>query len=429
MPDGKGILYAAGSELAVTHLQDGTSTPFAKLPHGRAFWMRWSPDGTLLRFTVLDPVDHTLSLWGLSASGRVPHPILTDWTKPASECCGSWTHDGKYYVFQSTHGGNIDLWSLNGTKTANPSQITNGPLSFAAPVADRSGHRIFFLGLDSRSETQQYYPQRHEFMPTHNFLSAASRISFSRDGQWVAWPDLNGRLWRARIDGTEKIQLTPDSMQVFLAYWSPDGQQIAMMARGPGRAWQIYRIGAGGGEPERLLQEDRNAGDPSWSADGQSIVFGRVTDLMGKENGARNLQILNLANRQITPVPGSDELFSPRWSPDGRYIAALSLDQRRLLLYNVAAHIWSTLASTSVADPVWAADSKAIYIHAFMVDAQPIYRVSVPDGHLDEVANLSAFRAEDTADYFFVGITPDNLPLVRARTSTGNLYSLDLDKR
>jgi Tol biopolymer transport system component len=429
MPDGKGILYASGSQLAITHLQDGTSTPFATMPHGRAFWMRWSPTGKLLRFTLLDPKDHTLSLWELSSADRIPHPILADWNNPASECCGTWTRDGRYYVFQSTHGGNIDLWRLNGTETSDPVQITNGPLSFEAPVADRSGHRIFFLGLDSRSETQHFDAQRREFIPTHNFLSAASRISFSRDGQWVAWPDLNGRLWRARVNGTERIQLTPDSMQVFLAYWSPDGHQLAMMAREPGKAWQIYRISTDGGEPELLLHEDRNAGDPSWSADGQSLVFGRVTDLMGKENGPRNLQILNLATRKTTQVPGSDGLFSPRWSPDGRYIAALSLDQRKLMLYEIATQTWSTLATTSVADPVWSSDSKAIYIHAFMADTQPIYRVSVPDGRLEEVANLSAFRAGDTADYFFVGITPDNLPLVRARTSTGNLYSVDLDKR
>jgi Tol biopolymer transport system component/DNA-binding winged helix-turn-helix (wHTH) protein len=429
MPDGKGILYAAGNELAITHLQDDTSTPFATLPLGRAFWLRWSPDGRLLRFTILDPILHTFSLWEIPLGSHTARPVLKDWTVPANECCGSWTADGKFYVFQSSHGGNIDLWSLNGATTSNPSRITNGPLSYQAPLPDRTGHRIFFLGLDSKSETQRYDAKSREFIPVHNFLSASSRISFSRDGQWVAWPDLTGHLWRARVDGSEKIQLTPDSMQVFVAFWSPDGKQLALMAREPGTSWQIYRISADGGSPERLLKEDRNAGDPSWSADGQSLVFGRVTDLMGKENQPRDLQILNLNTHQTTKIPGSEGLFSPRWSPDGRYIAALSLDQRRLALYDTTTRTWKTLANTSVADPVWSFDSKAIYIHAFMADTQPIYRVSVPDGHLEEAASLSGFRAEDTADYFFVGITPDNVPLVRARTSTGNLYSLDLDNK
>jgi Tol biopolymer transport system component/DNA-binding winged helix-turn-helix (wHTH) protein len=429
MPDGKGILYADGSELAVTHLQNGASSPLATLPHGRAFWLRWSPDGTLLRFTILDPILHTLSLWELPAGSRTARPILDGWTSPVSECCGTWTADGKFYVFQSSHGGNTDLWRLNGTTASKPVRVTNGPLNYQAPIADRTGHRIFFLGLDSRSETQRYDSQIKQFIPTNNFLSASSRINFSRDRQWVAWPDLSGHLWRARVDGSEKIQLTPDSMEVFLAFWSPDGKQLALMAREPGKAWQLYRISADGGKPEQLLQEDRNAGDPSWSADGQSLVFGRVTDLMGKENNTRNLQVLNLTNHVVSEIPGSDGLFSPRWSPDGRFIAALSLDQRRLLLYDTVTHTWKTLAKTSVADPVWSADSKAIYIHAFMADTQPIYRVSVPDGHLEEVASLSGFRASDTADYFFLGITPDNVPLVRARTSTGNLYSLDLDNK
>jgi Tol biopolymer transport system component/DNA-binding winged helix-turn-helix (wHTH) protein len=426
MPNGRDILYAAGNQLLVAHLQDGTSTPFAALK-GRAFWMRWSPDGRLLRFTLTDPIDHTLGLWQINADGKQLRPILSGWAKPEMQCCGVWTGDGRYFVFQSSAGQSSDLWRLNGTSTESPVRVTNGPLSFEAPVVSRIGHRIFFLGLDAQSELQRYDPGRRQFVLQRDFLAMANRIDYSRDRNWVAWTDAQGRLWRARADGKETIQLTPDSLQVFLAHWSPDGSRLALMAREPGKAWQLYMIAADGGAATRLLRENRNAADPSWSADGQQIVFGRVTDLMGKEEGSRRLEILDLKTGTVTAVPGSEGLFSPRWSPNGRYIAALSLDQRRLMLFDRETKVWKAIAETSVADPVWSGDSRAIFFHASMAEMQPIYRVSIPEGRLEQIANLANFAAGDTADYFFCGITPDNVPIVRSRTATGNLYSVDLD--
>ena len=57
MPDGEGVLYANGNELFIVQLNNGTSRPFAHTD-GRAFWMRWSPDGLTMRFTLLNPVAH-----------------------------------------------------------------------------------------------------------------------------------------------------------------------------------------------------------------------------------------------------------------------------------------------------------------------------------------------------------------------------------
>jgi Tol biopolymer transport system component/DNA-binding winged helix-turn-helix (wHTH) protein len=426
MPDGRNILYAAGNDLFITHPSDDGSTLVAHLP-GRAFWLRWSPDGQLLRFTILDPIGHTTSLWELPVGSHTPRPLLKGWSNPATECCGSWTADGKIFVFQSAHDGSDDLWQMRGMDRSSATKLTNGPLHYEAPITSRGGHRIFFLGLDTHSELLRFSPERKEFLPENNFLSQASRVDFSRDRQWVAWTDTPGRLWRARVDGSERLQLTPDSMQVFLAHWSPDGKHLAVMAREPGKAWQIYSIPSGGGSTQRLLEENRNAADPSWSADGMSIAFGRVPDLMGKENGLRAIQILDLRTHALTVLPDSEGLFSPRWSPDGRYIAAISLDERKLMLFDVARRTWSLLADTSVVDPVWTSDSKAIYIHAFMEPSQPIYRIEVPSGRREQVADLQSLLPGNVADYFFSGITPDNVPLVRARTSTGNLYSLDLD--
>ena len=175
-----------------------------------------------------------------------------------------------------------------------------------------------------------------------------------------------------------------------------------------------------------MLREARNAADPSWSPDGQSLVFGRVNDAMGKEGGARTLRLLHLANGQVEEVPGSDGLFSPRWSPDGRYIAALTLDQRQVRLFNVATRSWTTLPVASGADPIWSSDSRYLFLHGSLDPAQPIDRVSIPDGHVEQIVRLSDSRENDAVDYVFCGLTVDNRPLIRARVFTGNIYAIDL---
>ena len=428
MPDGEGILYAAGKEIYLTRLADNNPKVYASLP-GRAFWLRWQPGGRLLRFTIIDPIAHTLSLWQISSEDRKPRPVLAGWTEPASECCGVWTADGRNFVFQSSHGGNTDLWRMAGNAMNGPIRLTNGPLSFQAPVAARTGNRIFFLGADSRSELKRFSPDTNELLPQLGFLSTAVRVEYSRDGKWVAWTEENGLLWRARADGSEKLQLTPSSIAVFLSRWSPDGSHLAFMGREPGKAWRIYIVQASGGQPERLLNENRNAGDPSWSPDGQSLVFGRINDFMGKETAERTLEILNLSTHHIDTLPNSDGLFSPRWSPDGRFIAALSLDQRQVRLYSFRDQTWRALPVNSGADPVWSSDSRFIYVHERLDPAQPIDRISIPDGRVEQVVQLADPRRDEAVDFVFGGLTPDNRPLIRERVFTGNFYSLDLNER
>jgi Tol biopolymer transport system component len=435
-PDDNAILFANGNQLFLTHLNGNDPKPYATLP-GRAFWLRWSPNGHLLRFTILDPIAHTLSLWQLTPSNRSPQRILAGFSTPSSECCGVWTPDGKSFVFQSTHNGNSDLWRLSGDSNSSPTRLTDGPLQFQSPVAARPNsqhaNRIFFLGADARSELETLSPAG-DLVPERGFLAAAVRVDYSRDGNWVAWTDSSGQLWRARSDGSERLQLSPDNLDVFLARWSPNGQRLALMAREPGKAWQLYTISGNGNDLQPLLRESRNAADPSWSPDGLSIAFGRVNDVMGKENAARTLHILHLlpngqpspAPNAIEEIPGSENLFSPRWSPDGRYIAALTLDQRQVRLFSVATRTWTRLPVPSGADPVWSSDSRYLFLHASLDPAQPIDRVSIPDGHVEELVRLADSRQNDAVDFVFGGLTRDNRPLIRARLFTGNFYSLDL---
>lgn len=426
MPDGRNILYASGNQLNVLSLDSGKSTPFAVV-QGRAFWLRWSPDRTRLRFTVIDSINHTSSLWEISGGNHQPHPLLTSWPLARNTCCGVWAADGRDFVFQVMMGRTTDLWRLSGIDTSHPLRITNGPLFNESPAGGRNPNEIFFVGHDYQSQSERLDAQTRRFVPLQGFLAHAEHVSYSRDHRFVLWLDPMSRLWRAQADGQDKVQLTPNSLHVFLANWSPDGTNVTLMARRPGSPWQIFVVNANGENLRQLMRADYNVADPSFSADGKSIVFGGIPDLMGQGDTPRSIEILNLATNHITELAGSKGLFSPRWSPDGQQIAALTLDQQKIMLYDVKTQNWRVLAVTSAADPVWSSDSRYLYFHAYMAPLNPVSRIEISGGHIEPMVTIKEFPAGTVSRYFFSGLTPDNAVIINMELDDSNLYSLDLN--
>src|SRR5262245_22282336 len=110
--DGRQIVYANGSTLYLAKSDGTESRILAPIP-GRPYWPRWSPDGRRLRFSVGDTsLSRLNSLWEVAADGSNPHPLLSSWNNPAAECCGNWTPDGRYFVFQSTRNGTTNIWAI-----------------------------------------------------------------------------------------------------------------------------------------------------------------------------------------------------------------------------------------------------------------------------------------------------------------------------
>src|SRR5215472_15516556 len=97
--------------------------------------------------------------------------------------------------------------------------------------------------------------------------------------------------------------------------------------------------------------------DPNWSPDGGKIVFSS-----GGGDPASSIHIFDLTTHQITTLRESRGLFSPRWSPDGRYIAALSVDQRQLLLFDFRTQKWSGTAKGRLGWPGWSKDGQYLYV-------------------------------------------------------------------
>jgi DNA-binding winged helix-turn-helix (wHTH) protein/Tol biopolymer transport system component len=422
-PDGKKVLYAIGSRLESVSPEGGEARLVADVA-GRAFWLRWAPDGKTLRFTIVDSQRNTTSLWELQGDQRVAHRLIFGTNIPESVCCGTFTSDGKFFVMQGTHGGNTDLWELKGNSTANARQITNGPLNYTSPAAGR-GEQIFFQGVDSVApvEEREFEPAHKEFLPRTDFLHEAVRVVFSMDHQWVAWTDVSGHLWRARADGGEKLQLTSGSLLVLNCVWSADDSRLAVMARYPNHVWQIFWINQSGGELESLLSPEAPAiGDPTFSPDGKYLAFAGLPLLMGGGTEHLPIRILDLATKRITAIPNSEGFFSPRWSPTGRYIAAETLDQQKLMLYDVTAKSWKVIASMFVSDPLWAPDGRSLFFYASVSESRPIYRIGIPDLKVKDIFRPTC----EHHNCILSGITPDNRPLIRVYMTRSNIFSMNL---
>jgi Tol biopolymer transport system component len=131
--------------------------------------------------------------------------------------------------------------------------------------------------------------------------------------------------------------------------------------------------------------------------------------------------VLDLKTRAATKVAGSDGLYSPRWSPDGRYIAAIPLDSLKLMLFDLTTQKWTELTKIFAAYPAWSRDSRYLYFDG----NQGYYRVQVPSGKLERLFSLEGFRAAGGAFGNWSGLAPDESPLLVRDASIQELYALD----
>jgi Tol biopolymer transport system component len=240
----------------------------------------------------------------------------------------------------------------------------------------------------------------------------------------VAYPE--GTLWRSRTDGGERMQLTFTPALAAVPRWSPDDSQIAYFAWIPHATPRIFVVPAAGGTPRRPTKGDAAELDPSWSADGRKLAFGSSPSFVTATSDAAVIRILDLGTGQTTALEGSKGLYSPRWSPDGRYLAAVSFDSRRLVLLDMTTGAWSVLATspaTFIGWPNWTADSRWLSFQ----QGDQILRVSMGDRHVEPIAMPPSIDAAQGLLGEWIGSTPDGAPLVLLDAGTHDIYALDWD--
>lgn len=239
----------------------------------------------------------------------------TDW--------GSFTDDGEInqdpvwssrdvLYFSSYREGTLALWKLS--PGGDPIRLTFGSGPEQEPSISPDGSRLAYStsseNFDLRvrnlaTGTETAIPgSRDDWMP-----------SLARDGSAVAFiSDRHGEtldLWIQPLvagepDG-EPQRVTSHPGDASHPSFSPDGEWIVYYRIVDGRR-DLWRVRVAGGRPERLTDHASPDIQPDWSPDGRHIVFS------SERTGGPELWVLDVDTRALRPVPiPGVSAFAPRW--------------------------------------------------------------------------------------------------------------------
>jgi len=169
-----------------------------------------------------------------------------------------------------------------------------------------------------------------------------------------------------------------------------------------------------GGDPkdaERLTHGMR-ARDPHVSPDGRTVVFAR-NDVVQSRLAFLDLETLDVT--EVAPMERIQQVFSPRWAPDGRRVAFSAWREggyRDVYVYDRESEALKRITADRFLDtePAWTPDGRYILFGSDRDGVFNIYAHDTADGHLWQVTNVLGGAYEpvpshDGTKFAYVGAT------------------------
>ncbi|HMG33836.1 MAG TPA: S9 family peptidase [Blastocatellia bacterium] len=328
---------------------------------------------------------------------------------------------------------NAHIWVMD-SDGRNARQLTAGAGSENSPAFSPDGKWLSFISSREGGANLYLLPLAGgEARPLTKISTGVADPIWSPDSKWIAfssdvYPECGGddacnkKIGTSWSNGPLKAHLADNLLYRHWTEWK-DGTRT-----------HIFVVNAQTGEFRDVTPGDFDSPpfqlggqvQYDFSPDSSELVFVSNHDKVPATSTNNDLWLLSLTDKQAQArnITWSNPAYdgSPKYSPDGRYIAyrlqkipAYESDQFRLAVYDHAAGT-STVLTESFTNWVdsfeWSADSKSIYFSAPVEGVDPIYKVDLATKQITQVL------ADKTIGEFV--FSPDDKRIVYTRHSVGD---------
>ncbi len=427
-PDGKRIVYSWRHQLRMTSVR-GLSSRLLCQAGQTPWWIRWRPDGRQLRYTTGNMSAGNGRIWKLSLRRKnaAPRPLTA---RNINACCGSWTGHGSEYFFQ--YNDRIHYFPYRIAVMPRGSHqwrdFASGPIEFQAPTPVPGKSKLLVIGKSTMPQLMRYRARLGKFEPYLGGIRALW-VASSPNGQSIAYA-LTGQegrsVWIARHgnSGARKITFTPFDSEGLA--WSPRGDRLVIRGRiGATQPWHLFIYTLANRNLRELPRTGINVGIASWSPHGKRLVYGDLPNPNGDFPHPSGIHIYTLAQGTRTTLSGSQGLWTARWSPNGRWIAALRQRSQRLVIYSIRRRRWRMTPIRQVDNPVWSRRGNELYFDT-RGNNLGFFRYSPATGKLHEIVSLNRYGWLVDG---WSGLDWHNRPLVTRARGLNEIYRLNWKRR
>lgn len=383
----------------------------------------WHPSGHKVGFLDLPEDPQKARAWQVDDDGTHLRRIVPDTEQGQGP--GAWSQDGRRFFYVGAEGEvylRVQTGILGWLRKPVITRLTASGQFRSPPTVDPiNSKRLYAIGSVLRGETMRYDRKAGRWVPFLNGFSGV-QIDHSPDGQWLAYINYpESELHKCKIDGSGDVLLSR-GVQALNPSWSPDGKQIAFSGRRAGTSvkFKLWLVSADGADAAPYSAQIDSGYDTTWSGDGKRILLGQ------DDSTQERIRILHLKTGELESIPGTEKLFSPRWSPGEKQMIALEVNTFKLFILNPASSKWLQVGEHSMGYPKWSRDSKYIYGEAGSQLAPEAIRVEVATGRREEIARTDFKMIENGNSW--LGWTREWEPLAVRDLSSTQVYRIDLDR-